>query len=388
MLNKLLLAMILSASLLAKPAFACSSSDDYVAPSNFELVEMADAIGIYVAEGVPAGAPEPALAEGEVPLRLATTFRLERALAGSPPTQLSPLAFLYEPRPREPEGDDDTPFRYHDYGGGCSSFNFERGSRYLLILSRGADSGWDTVPRGGGRAKMRYQEGSSWARTVDRYIGVRALEPRARHAALVAILDSGRDAGGAPVSPLELTDIDNHLRTPSQWKPTAWLVERYERVVRGDPVDILLSGPIHWRLGDDARAILLISLAEGHHPGALPLFDQLLSRSELPVFERGLVLLALARHGQYGRAFRWMEERLLDTLAALSDQDARLLLHHVAFIQRGDWYDDSAPRWRTDARVAAAWPGLAARLEAYQRTRMGDGDIVLFDVDDAAPVND
>ena len=47
------LLVALSGLLLAPSALACSSTTAYVAPSNFELVQMAEAIGIYVAEPLP-----------------------------------------------------------------------------------------------------------------------------------------------------------------------------------------------------------------------------------------------------------------------------------------------------------------------------------------------
>ncbi|MEA3011981.1 MAG: hypothetical protein QOD42_526 [Sphingomonadales bacterium] len=77
---RLALIATLAGLLAAIPAAACSSTDRYIAPSNFELVQMADAIGIYTAVS---GSSGPDIIFGTV------TFRREQALKGAPPAELS-----------------------------------------------------------------------------------------------------------------------------------------------------------------------------------------------------------------------------------------------------------------------------------------------------------
>lgn len=272
MLNKLLSAAIFLIALVATPAIACSSSAQYVAPSNFELVEMADAVGVYTpsrghgADANPIGSVE---------------FRLERIMHGSPPPTLTMVyAQLTDRHPRAVwQSELENPFLFHDYGGGCSRTSFDRGVPYLLILEQHREYGWGPVGAGGSRAKELYDPGSDWARTVDRYLTVRRLPPSAREAAFVAF------EGDTSLSAQERGDIRNHLRTPSQWKPVSWLIERLDRVTRGEDPDIIMSGPIQWRLGNDARAILLTSLANGRKPEARSLFERLIATPGLPEIE-------------------------------------------------------------------------------------------------------
>ncbi|HEX8364172.1 MAG TPA: hypothetical protein VF603_02690 [Allosphingosinicella sp.] len=345
------------------PALACSSTTEYVAPSNFELVQMADAIGIYAA----------VRSSGADDFPLGTVvFRLQRSVHGTPPPEFELDGAQLE------EFDDDlisrsavleSPFAGHDHGPGCMPGGFERRGRYLLILDRDEQGTWHSVEYGGGRAYAAYGgEASDWARTVRRYLDLRNLEPAAQEAALIALHAGGRDRDGTPLSPLERTDIDNNLRTPSQWKPTPWLVERYERAVRGEAVDLLMSSPINWKweLGQDARATLLTSLAQGDHKGARPIFEHLLASEATSGRERGLALLYFANHGDYPLAFQWIETRLLAELPRLSSDDALTLLRLVEDVQRGDSYQVEEERWRSEPRAAAAWPELELVIKRYQ----------------------
>lgn len=373
MRRKLLLLGVIALGATASPqAQACSSTSEYVAPSNFELVEMAEAVGVYTPVR---GSPSEDLPFGEV------VVRLVRSVAGSPPPELTLGFAQITERDGSISPDDElsAPFRFHDYGGGCSRSNYDRGSQYLLILHRDPARGWEPVGVGGSRAKELYQDGSPWARTVERYLTLAQLDPPVGAAALAALRDD------RSLTPPERADIDNHLRTPSQWKPTEWLVGRYERLASGAPVDILTSGPIQWRLGNDPRAILLTSLLNGDHPAALPLFERLLDSPVLPPRERGLALLYFARHGRYARAYEWIERNLETELSRLQPGGIVALLEIVGSVNDGD--SGTGPeRWRSDPRAAATWPALAARLEALQRERLPEDEVVLFYAgDDDAP---
>lgn len=272
MFHKLLFAGILLFALGAAPAAACSSNSEYVAPSNFELVEMADAIGVYAPSRGP-GIDRYSFGSVE--------FRLERTIYGAPPpTVTMDFAELTERHPLAVREDElESPFRYHDYGGGCSRSNFNRGESYLMILEQSREYGWQPVATGGSRAKELYDPDSDWARTVDRYLAVQRLDLSARAVALAAYEQDNS------LSAQERGDIRNHLRTPSQWKSASWLIERLDRVTRGEDPDIILSGPIQWRLGNDARAILLTSLANGRKPEARSLFERLVATPNLPEIE-------------------------------------------------------------------------------------------------------
>ena len=377
----------------AAPARACSSSSDYVAPSNFELVQMAEAIGIYVAEPAPPAGPAP-VNPGDTILNGfgdPMVLRLERGLMGAPPAEMSIfLGGIIEPQPPEPELAE-LAFRYPNYGGGCTRHTFERGARYLMILRRERDGQWYPVHFGGNRAMEDYgSDNAPWPRTVRRYLALRALRPAAQTAALIAMRDSGRDRDGTLLLSIERDDITHHLRAPSQWKPTAWLLERYARAVRGEPVDIVLEGPIQFnQLRGDRAHTLLTSLANGQHPGARPLFERLAEAPGSSGRDLALALRYFSGNGDYARAWRWIETRLAYRLLTLDTLDAQILLREVDEVQRGGNYEPGHERWRRVPRVAAAWPEIALSLYWYQVGRMPPGDRQYFDdAIETIPVSD
>ncbi len=379
----LALVAALAALLAARPASACGASDDYVAPSNFELVRMADAIGIYTAVS---GNTGPQYIFGNV------TFRREQVIKGAPPAELTlDMAVLGDP---DADGriDFDPAFLNPDYGGGCARVGFERGGRFLMILERGANGDWYPIPYvGGARAKDDYEgESSPWARIVRRYLALQSLRPAAQLAALTQMRDSGRDRDGSPLLPEERADIAHHLRAPSQWKPTAWLLERYAQAARGEAVDIALDGQAQRTMGaDPARAILLMSLANGHHPGARPLIERLAEAPGTSGRQSAMVLRYLDRHGHYPRAYRWIETRLATRLLTLEPDEAQILLREVAEVQRGQDREYGHERWRADPRAAATWPEVALGLYWYQADRLPREDIEHFgNAFDAIPVSD
>jgi hypothetical protein len=381
---RLVLALIatLTALLAASPGSACGASDDYVAPSNFELVQMADAIAVYTAVSGNSG---PEYIFGNV------TFRREQVLKGMPPAELTlDMAVLGDPDPPGEGIQFEPAFLAPDYGGGCSRIGFERGGRVLMILERGANGDWYPVPYvGGARAKDDYAgESSAWARIVRRYLALQSLRPAAQLAALTHMRDSGRDRDGAPLLPEERADIAQHLRAPSQWKPTAWLLARYAEAARGEAV--VLEGSASSNMGaDSARAILLMSLANGHHPRARPLIERLAEAPGTSGREMAMVLRYLARNGQYPRAYRWIETRLASRLLTLEPTEARILLREVAAVQQGREVEFGRERWRADARAAATWPEVALGLYWYQAERLRREDIERFhDAFDAIPISD
>lgn len=373
----------LAAMLATRPASACGSSEDYVAPSNFELVRMADAIAIYTAVS---GNTGPQYIFGNV------NFRREQVLKGAPPAELTlDMAVLGDPDSGD-RIDFEPAFLSPDYGGGCSRVGFERGGRVLMILERGANGAWYPVPYvGGARATDDYTgESSPWARIVRRYLALQTLRPAAQLAALTQMRDSGRDRDGSPLPPQERADIAHHLRAPSQWKPTAWLVARYAGAARGEAVDIALEGSAQRAMGaDQARAILLMSLANGRHPGAQSLIERLAEAPGASGRELAMVLRYLARHGRYPRAYRWIETRLATRLLTLEPAEAQILLREVAAVQRGENTEYRHERWRADPHAAATWPEVALGLYWYQAERLRREDIEDFgDAFDAIPVSD
>jgi hypothetical protein len=122
------------------------------------------------------------------------------------------------------------------------------------------------------------------------------------------------------------------------------------------------------------RRSLLLSLVNGDHPDALPLFDKLIASPSTVPGELGLALRFLAKNGQYPRAFRWIETRLMNLLPILPEREAVTLIGDVAAAQEGDSPDEGKERWRRDPHSAAVWPEIALALFWHQIRFYGEID--------------
>lgn len=297
-------------ALSAAPAYACSVVEGYVRPSNFELVQIADAIVIARAVG---GRPDEDDVVGSV------VFETETVLKGAPPRRLElDFAGLGRPGPSDlanlagshPEG----------HAGPCNRATFRRGGRYLLFLGRGEEGDWGQLGYPFSRVNEDYSgEDNAWMRSVRRYLALQqALPPMEQIAALRRIAETGRQADGISVSAAERADANDHLSSISPWKPTAWLLDVYGRLERGeaftarpdaanresgnlDEVAAFLLGeglPAGPDGPERLRLLVLGALAEGDHPEALPLIERLSAAPGTRGRVRGLVLRYLANNGQ------------------------------------------------------------------------------------------
>ncbi len=236
-------------------------------------------------------------------------------------------------------------------------------------------------------------------RTVRRYLALQQrLDPMAQLDALRAALARGRDDQDRVLNATERADITDHLASLSQWKPTAYLLEAFQRVERGETVQ-LRPGAANQEGGDiDEIAALLLgeppaeapvenervrraildALAKGHHPAAQPLFERLAEAPDARPSDQAFALRFFAANGQYPRAYRWIEHNLMNLLLRVEPNDQQFLIQAVADVQRGDSDEDGRARWRTDPHAAATWPELALSLYWYQIHSFGADRALAF----------
>jgi hypothetical protein len=383
---------------LAPSARACSVDSDYVRPSNFELVQIADAIVVATAVR---GLEEDD--DSMVDFRIDTnlkgagpqTFRSDSARLGA--THASDLNDLSA---SHPEG----------HAGPCNRYTFRKGGRYLLFLSRDKGGEWRTLGYPFSRISEDYSEQSVWARTVRRYIGIQEqLGPIEEVESLAGMLESKRGPGGETLADAELADIRDHLSSLSPWKPTPFLLAALERLEGGrSPTFGVRSAAANGEIGPAAdltdlllgdskpdldslaarKRFLLNALVEGDHPTALPLFETFLSAPAFDSDRFGFALRFLAKHGQYRRAYEWIEKELPRVLPTLSLEAGSRLLGHVSQVQRGDWSVET-PRWKSDPHSAGTWPELALSIYWSQAERFGRERAARFDdAISAIPIDD
>ncbi len=397
---------------------ACSVGEGFIGASNFELVQMASAIVVAVAERQTSG-------RDVIPQ---VQFRTETVLKGSPPRRFySFIGGLGRPGPSDNE---DLSYPHPDASSGaCNRHTFARGGRYLIFLQRDSDGYWAVLGMPFSRVSEDYSgETDNWIRSVRRYLDLqRRLSSIEQLAALTRMAETGQDGDGRPLRAGERADIVAHLGWISPWKPTPWLVDLYERLERGEPLPFapparpdnleegydraaaeLLGeqpqeGSAESAAAEALRAVveagssapeptapstdplrvrILQSLVQGNHPEALPLFERLWAAPETSRAYRGLLLRYFARNGHYPRAYSWIETSLLAELRSLPRREAQALLWAVAEVQRGDSWDEGQEGWRSDAHAAATWPALSRTIHRYQVATFGEGEAIpFFDLD-------
>jgi hypothetical protein len=382
--------------LASERASACSFSDEYVRPSDFELVQRADAIVVAT--------PREGRRDGNLDRVL---LDVGERVKGVAPPRVDAVGRL-PAAPRKGE----IIFGYSDEGhqGPCGGKTFRKGHRYLLFLERTEDGQLERISHAFSRADENYSAGAeTWLRMVRRYVAIQAKAPPMEQiATLERMLKTGRDPSGARLTAEETQDLRDHLSSLSPDKPTPYLLAAYAALEQGKPpvhgdraagstrepsgaekaARLLLGQEVdEKRQGrEEARRRLLVALVNGHHPDARPLFERLAAATPQDPSTAGLVLRYFAKNGDYPRTFAWIETRLMNLLPRLEPGEAKRLIGDVALAQGGA---EGEERWRRDPHAAAAWPELALSLYWYQVRTFGADEAILFrDAFDALPQAD
>lgn len=364
-------------SVFAPASLACSLVGHYVVPSNFELVDMADAIVVAKALSE---------AEGDSPFDSIVTFKVEAVLKGQPPETLDDRgSILGDPMPSDPHAlDGANPEAYH---GPCTRMTFAQGKSYVIFLANTENYGWRPMAYPFARVNEDYfGPDSLWVRTIRTYVEVeRKFGPMEQLAELERMLEAKLKEPPSRYRDIEAADIVNHLRSRSPYKPTQYLVETYEQLERGEPLRFGLRPPSADAERSDAQALtdllfgtkapdkltreqemafVLESLLQREHPDAAPLFERLIARPDVSANSLGAAIRFLAQNGQLRKAFDLIETRVVARLALESPENAQGLIGDAVTAMRGEDYDNRA--WKSDAHVAARWPRLAFALREFQ----------------------
>jgi hypothetical protein len=292
------------------------------------------------------------------------------------------LGWLGKPQPSDP---DDISESHPDGQASCNRASFERGKRYVLFLTRydlrtGKTSGsgefiFTLYPFS--RVAEDYSgEDSLWVRTVRRYVDIQArYAPMEQFSVLEALLEEKQDRLTV-LTQAEAKDILDYLIYPSPFKPTAHLLGLYERLERGEMPKRGLREIVSWLstpaspqpppLGiEQAKDRVLISLADGDHPDAVPLFDRLMDLPRPSPKQMSVAISYFAKHKQWPRAFKLIEAAF-GRLPSMSFGEGMDLLYRARLGQMGDPYQQDDEPWRTDPATKTAWPELALKLYWFQ----------------------
>ena len=337
------LAFICALSLLAaKPASACITIPDDPGPTTYETVQLADAVVVAIADADPNS-------EG-------VRFRIDRVLKGSPPQDFIETSahFLQSsPRGRRHPGQDIPDWGWLDTCG--QRVMFAKGAHYLLFLERLGEGRWRRLdfplfllgddP---------YEDDTRWIPTIKAYLDIQdRFGPMEQLAELERLLAAKQAARPTPQRKAEIRDIADHLQSPTRYKPTPYLLDRYERQTH-------------------ARPFLLRQLALGRHPGAIPLFESLLADPALSAETLGTTIRFFATQGDLRRALDIAETRVPPKLAELDGHEVASLHDELTMAMKGSGFAESEA-WRSDPALAERWPRMSFLLTRFVHNTLGPG---------------
>jgi hypothetical protein len=374
---------------LSSPATAlgCSPAPGYVRPSNFELVQIADAIVVATATGVKDEAKEDYF-DRKVVFRIAQTLK-GQGPGEQPPSEIE-VSSLALGRTRPSDAREILAPHPEAYMGACNRMTMAKGAAYILFLQK-TSKGYAPLGYPFSRVNEDYAgEDSPWMRTILTYLRLQNSEaPMAQ----VTTLERMRADILAKTTPTRdeqarAIDIEMHLGSPSPWKPTEFLLTAYDDLRAGRPPRYkprtpafnaeqsdaaALSGLIIKEAGldggktpplpsrDPRLTALLEMMIKGDHPSAMALFDTLAAPGA-PAEDLAMAIRFYAKNGRYREAYRLIEDRTAPMVATASEAEAWTLLQAIEETQQDSEYHEGPRRWRSDPDIAARWPHLALAL--------------------------
>jgi hypothetical protein len=369
-------------------SLACSVVGEYVRPTNFELVQLADAIVVAGAVGQSGSRTDSSV-----------RFRVSKVFKGGPVRDLNiRRTSLGAPPPSDPN--DLTEPNPEAFQGPCIRRTFAKNNSYVLFLARDDRGGYSLMDYPFTRVDEDYfGPDSLWARTITSYLDIQTRFSGMTQLAELERLMQVKQALASEGSQKQAADILDHLKSWSPYKPTDYLLSLYETLERGELPPYSLRSPEEDEEKSEAQELtralfgiaparspgrreqmrfLLTSLVNGEHPEAMPLFDRLIGALSITPATLGLSLRFLAKNGEFERAFDLMQTRAFASLPLLSASDAAGLIQDIAKMMRGQPRHEGDERWRASSRAKTTWPELALRLYWYQYTSFGGEPAVRF----------
>ncbi|AAK22785.1 hypothetical protein EIB18_04300 [Caulobacter vibrioides] len=372
-------------------ALGCSPVQGYVRPSNFELVQIADAIVVAEAIGV-------RNASDEDFFKRKVVFRVAQPLKGEAGNEIE-VSSLSVGKTQPSDPDEILEPHPEAYRGACNRITVAKGGTYVLFLRKVEDS-YASLGYPFSRINEDYAgEASPWMLTIRTYLRLQNSEQPMAQLATLERMQAELLAKTTPTrgEQAQAMDIAMHLGAPSPWKPTAYLLAAYDDVKAGRPprykprpstydaerseaaafTDLIMENagldsgkPPPPPRRDPRLDALLEMMIDGEHPGAMPLFDAL-AASDAPGGDLAMAIRFYAKNGRYRDAYGLIETRAAPLIATLPEGEAWTLLDAIREAQQDGEYDGRPRRWRSQPDLAARWPRLAVALSRTTQDRFG-----------------
>lgn len=374
-------------------SFACSMSKGFVAPTNFELVERAEAIVVAKATKQVKGKDR-----GKI-----IYFEVTNIIKGAPPKIIKTnWGYFGKVEPSDPN-DISSPHP-DSWTGACSRQTFKKGNEYLLFLSSydGGELGIGVSAYA--RDREDYAGANSlWATTVDYYVEVQKTKDR--YAQLETLANkyealklAAPDSDGGKLA----KDIAGHFKSYSPYKPTQYLLNAYTKLDTGKPLSFPVRHPGADKEGGDVAAIsdalfaliddpsekttnngfstqeqklfILWSLANGKHPEAKAFFKELVTKESLSPATLGAATAYLASNKEYEYAAELARTHALIIVTTSPKDEMQAYMRgysRISYLEN----NDKEPLWMSFNKIKAWWPQFDFAVTEAIWSRYGSGHI-------------
>ena len=377
----------------APNAYACTLAQDYVGPSNFELVALADAI--VVATPVDSARSVKPSGGGD-----GLKFRTDIVLKGPAPADFKVAQAMFG----KTEASDPLDLSSINPGankGACGRYDFAMGRQYVVFLKKATDGSYEQVGLPYARVNEDYfGDDSAWVEAIKAYLDIQKSDLPMEQLRIVSErLHLDLSAPQTPLLRTQERDLAAELGSISQYKPTPFLIAAYNAKIQDEEIpfmphagmpaearalaDMYLPSPPGYaptatELAADReserRRILNYLLRRSKDQGVSELFERLLADKAASPSMLGAAMLYLANDGQYDRLFA-MVEKTIPRLDALTKDEDEGLVSDISLAQAGGDLDDSVEAtggWRRDPASLTNWPEDALALYWHQFRRFGE----------------
>ena len=218
----------------------------WVKPTNYEMIEMADAI--VVADATSGATTSDSVSDSTV------LFTVTEIIYGAPTKTISSgWARLGE---NVTPSDPNQIISAHpeSFAGPCSRMTFEKGKSYILLLKKNDDNVFNIGIDAFSRDREDYS--NLWSKTIRYYLAIQA-EPN-RYEQLNILSEKYQEFVKFPKDSDEYKiamDIADHLSSTSPYKPSQYLIETYQALEQGKALPFGIRHPDANKEDSDAQRI-------------------------------------------------------------------------------------------------------------------------------------
>ena len=399
--------LIVFLSLISANAYACSVTSDYYRPSNFELIESADAIIIAKITGSEKG-------DGYVKGYRSPVFEIVDHIKNDSVTEIASGNFYVHSNPRRqpprsnPDGISDA--HPDSFSGACNRSLLQKGQTYVLFLYE-YDGKYDVGGAPFSRIAEDYHgKNSAWMNAINFYLDIQNIPDRYQQ--LEKLKTEYENLKSYPADSFEhklSLDVADHLMSYSPKKPTQYLLESYKALEKGETLPFFVRPPdtnpefdVHPELaaieslvtGQDVKQTepntslreqqlkqILDALAKGDHPDAISLFDELVARKDVPVTTYAQYFQVLAKAGRYEDLISVADPLAFKLVATANPNDANYIMSALSKVMAT--YGEEVPLWKREKTTRNWWPNFRVGLIAIYNQRFGHGWSLSKDVIEA-----